>query len=356
MKQNNSRVNTPFQINDYQLKNRKVSELNTATFSNDTGGFFSTQSVDFYSNQTMGAGMVVAKSKKGDVTWGINKQNELIKSNYGKGQIKQLRKMVERVQRFGTKVFAELNAEAGKYLPAFMLVKRTKKPILNRHWEDDMVVLNPSMEKEKVIDEYVKLATMARITGFDGVQVDISTGFNTKYEYVMDGSSSSGNSLSLAIVERFEFAQKIVEAIKIVCGDDFPVVLNIEVDNDFVALTTNQAQSKYKYQNHTSNGQVINGLMKLEEVGYDAINLNFTSPGYDVQPQSNRVVKRNLVLVNKIKNALDIPIILQLDKQYQALANKVLNKGFVDAIGLDNSLLMQDGGDNNSEQANYWIA
>ena len=343
------------------VKNRQVSNLDLGTAVGTVNGIFSTQSMDFYSSKANEKiGMIVTKSQSEDLQFDVKKADSDA-GHYLSGYITRLKKMVDRVHQFGTKVFAELNSESNNFLPSFLPVKRVKNPIINRHWDDDVIVMNSEIEKEKVIDDYVKLATIAKMVGFDGAQVDISTGNATSDKYMMDYHPTNTNATK-ALNERFEFAERVIDAIKVVCGDDFPVILNVNVDDEFLTLAGKQDVAQNILQNSTDNGNFIHGLQKLEEVGYDAFNLNITSTNFSKVSDNTYLLKRNLVLVNKIKDAVDIPVILQLQKEHSNLGAKALNKGIVDAIGLEERVLSEHNNQNRENvnysnvQSGYWAA
>ncbi len=327
---------------------------------------YTTKSEDYYIQKASeGVGLIVAKNEK---TTNYTKSSYASRSSYGNQasvMVTKLRKMVERVHHFGTKVFAEINSDHNCTLPSFLLVRRVSNTTKTKEINGNKVVMNSFNQEEKEIEEYVKLATVAKIAGFDGVQVDISASqsLSNRYKYVMDYTTSAADELVRFVSERFAFAGRIVESIKIVCGDDFPVMLNFKINDDFIALTKKQFSGKSTWQWNSGIDLILNGVSKLELAGFDAFNFDITTSTYKFDESNSYLLKRNLILVNKMKAKVSVPVILETFREQKELAKHVLHKGFVDAIGVEETHNVRKEDSNSSGDegrddylSNYWIA
>ncbi|WP_297092606.1 hypothetical protein [uncultured Draconibacterium sp.] len=177
----------------------------------------------------------------------------------------------------------------------------------------------------------------------------------------MDSSFNKITNLQGEIRERIAFANKVVEAIKIVCGDDFPVMLNIRIDDKFIAATQSARSREKAWSDYNGIERVLEGVSELELAGFDAFNVDLTASSMKFESSNDYLLKRNLVLINKIKQQVSVPVILEAFKEQKELAKKVLHKGFVDAIGVEDSYLLRH--DHPSAQdtvydhySKYWIA
>ena len=362
MKVDDQKLLSPFTINGCEVKNRFVSKVELDEGVTTFKGMFTTHTMEYYERRAEeGIGMIVTGKQSSamyrprpDVTSypSITETTEYVH---------RLKKMVDRVHRFGTKVFADVNTRFENVLPGFMLVKRLKETDVKPN--NKVVQMNPNAAEDKIIDEYVKLATVARIVGFDGIQVDISpldTSTNN-HKFVVESSLSSKRDVKREIHKRISIAEKIVESIKIVCGDDFPVMLNIKINDEFIAYTQSTSTSPNYSTESVELDFVLQSISKLEIAGFDALNVDITASSYQFDNRNNYLLKRNLVLINKIKKQVNIPVILEAFKEQKQLAIHVLTKGFVDAIGVEDSYMLRhdlpltnEGG--SDHLTNYWIA
>ena len=342
MKQDQQKLFSPFKINGCEVKNRCVSKVELDEGVTTFKGMFTTHTMEYYERRAEeGVGMIVTGKQSSEMYTSPQDISDNPSGAETAEYIHRLKKMVNRVHHFGTKVFADINTRFESALPGFLLVRRPKdtkmKPV------NKVVELNRFAEEEKTIDEYVKLATVARIVGFDGIQVDI-TPVGSKlcnHNFIVESELASKRDIKREMHERIAFAEKVVESIKIVCGDDFPVMLNIKIDDEFIAFT----QTTSGIQNYSTEGVglefVLQSMSELETAGFDAFNVDITASSYQLDDRNNYLLKRNLVLINKIKQRVNIPVILEAFKEQKSLAKSVLSKGFVDAIGVEDSYMLR---------------
>ncbi|WP_297092605.1 hypothetical protein [uncultured Draconibacterium sp.] len=174
MKNNEQKLISPFAINGCEVKNRCVSKVRLDEGVTTFSGMFTTHTMEYYERRAEeGVGMIVTGNQSSEM---YAPRQDL--TDYPSGAemteyIQRLKKMVERVHRFGTKVFAGVNTSFSSALPGFLLVRRIDES-KNKVREDKVVTLNSYAEEDQAIDEYVRLATVARIVGFDGIQVDLT--------------------------------------------------------------------------------------------------------------------------------------------------------------------------------------
>lgn len=214
-------------------------------------------------------------------------------------------------------------------------ITATASPSPNR-WSDKV----PSREMTKaeireMIDSFAKSAKLLKDAGVDGVEIHaVHEGYlldQFTLKYVNHRSDEYGGSFE----NRYRFAVEIVQAIKEVCGDEFPVSLRYSV----LSKTKDFRSGALPGEAYDEVGRVMEESERaakyLQDAGYDMLNCdNGTYDAwYWAHPPIYMPENCNLEDVEHIRKFVDIPVVCagRLDPFVAAEAvaqNKIDGAGF----------------------------
>lgn len=229
--------------------------------------------------------------------------------------------MVDRVHRYGAKMFAQLHHGGN-----------TNSPLINAGGvrgvsEIPNVTGIPPVpftteEVEALVQDFITAAVGCKDAGFDGVELHGAHGylvlqflsgyFNTRTDKY--GGDHKG---------RAQFAVEIIQGIKAACGKDFPVTVRMSVDE----------YTPFLPGSVTVEDSVIFAKL-FEEAGADALNLsacNYYSIGTAIEPATMPQGWRagNAIA---IKNAVSIPVISTNNIKDPSVAEQLLADGVCDFV------------------------
>lgn len=268
-----------------------------------------------------------------------------------------LQEFMDEVHSYGSKLFVQLGAGFGRNFPYPKDMKilsfisdldgsiSTADAGLPNRWVPEHLSTQMSVESiQKIVDGFANAAYLCKINGVDGIDVHaVHEGYlldQFATQYTNHRTDEYGGSLE----NRLRFACDIVKAIKVKCGEEFPVILRYSVETktqDFgkgiipadlqsVEIGRSMAESK-------------EAIKILSDAGYDAFNAdNGTYDAwYYAHPPVYMPLNCNLKESIEIKPFTNKPVVcagkMQLDQAAEAI-----EQGKLDFVGIARQFLAED--------------
>ena len=219
-------------------------------------------------------------------------------------------------------------------------ITASASPSPNR-WSDH--VPSRAMTKEEIhefVDAFAKTAKLLQDAGVDGVEIHaVHEGYlldQFTLKYVNHRTDEYGGTLE----NRYRFAAEIVQAIKAVCGKDFPVSLRYSV----VSKTKGFRRGALPGEPYEEAGRDMEESEKavkfLQEAGYDMLNCdNGTYDAwYWAHPPVYMPENCNLEDVEHIRGFCDIPVVCA-GRMDPRVAAKAIEEGKLDGAGFARQFL-----------------
>lgn len=359
MNQNYEALFTPWKIGNVEIKNRIVmtSMGGTSIFGWLEPNHFDKEAAAFLLER--------AKNNVGLILPGIAPIKDTLMGKWlwqGKGKFKKLKEFMEEFHKTGAKMFVQLTAGFGRSLAINdIMVKALKnkflgavmKPILDvdyltasasatpNRW-DDTCISRPLTIKEikEMIDGFAKTAALLKEAGVDGVEIHAVHEGYLLDQFTMKYTNLRTDEYGGSFENRYRFPVEIVEAIKAVCGSDYPVSLRYSV----VSKTKGFGKGALPGEDFVEVGRDMEESEKaakyLQDAGYDMLNCdNGTYDAwYWAHPPMYMDMNCNLSYVSHIKKFVDIPVVCAGRMTMDAAAEAV-SKGEIDAMGVARQFL-----------------
>lgn len=336
----------PIQIGKLEVKNR-ISMAPMGAFGLvDNEGCYSQRAIDYYVERAKGGtGLIITsitkvENKLDKVVSGII---PVVAENPGRFLMTSA-EMTERVHAYGAKIFLQLTMGFGRSgVPGALL---TAPPVsasaIPNYW-DPSVTCNSltTSEVEWIVQQFIESADIAKKAGFDGVEIHAVHEGYLLDQFTLAIFNRRTDKYGGDLRGRLTLPIEIVQGIKGRCGEQFPVGLRYSVKS----CIKDWRQGGLPDENYVEKGrdleEGIEAAKILEAAGYDELNTDLGT--YDAWYWSHPPVyqKEGLYLpyTKKLKEAVNIPVIVAGKLGVPATAEKSLEDGAADMVGLGRPLL-----------------
>jgi 2,4-dienoyl-CoA reductase-like NADH-dependent reductase (Old Yellow Enzyme family) len=329
---------SPEKIGAMTVKNRLV---RSATYEGmaDDNGLVDNRYVALYENLARGGvGMIIAG-------FAFVKENG-IAAEYQTGIhaddcIPMLKKAVEAVDRVDENVnFVLQIAHCGRQVESSIVEKRKFKPLAPSSIADKSTGILPKemtiKDIKDVTQSFVKSAERAKRAGFDGVQLHGAHGYLLS-EFLSPHMNKRTDDYGGSTENRVRIVIEIFEGIKELCGENWPVLIKLQVD-DFV-----------KDEPSLKPPESVEIARRIAEVGFDAIEISggIYESDEKIDPYYVKVRKTDeeayfLPYARKVKKVIDeTPLILVGGIRSFGVAEKIVKDGHADFISMSRPLIME---------------
>ncbi len=345
MKEEYKNLFKPYKIGNVEIKNRfNMAPMGPFGLSDEYGAF-NQKGIEYYVER--------AKGGTGLITTGIcYVENEIEKCAMPSlpcptmstfSFLYSAKKMTERVHAHDSKIFLQLTAGFGRVALPLLLEGEAvaPSPVTNRF---DPRIEHRELtteEVETIVKKFGEAAAVAQMAGFDGVEVHAVHEGYLLDQFTMDIFNQRDDKYGGDLEGKLRFPVEIVKTIKKACGEDYPVSLRYSVKSYIKDIR----QGGLPEEEFEEKGRDIEEGLKvarmLEKAGYDALNADAGS--YDSWYWNHQPMYFEdgmyLDLTKKLKEAVDIPVIVAGRMDDPELASKALSEGKADMIGLGRPLL-----------------
>ncbi|MFS0873617.1 NAD(P)/FAD-dependent oxidoreductase [Paenibacillus xylanilyticus] len=249
---------TPFHIGNMEVKNRIVmSPMGTNSAGPD--GRISLEEIDYYEERAKGgAGMIIlgAQFLTEDLAQGV--LEGIVEKDY---VVPMLTDLVDAVQRYGTRIIAQLSCGTGRNA----LPDRSGKPPVSA--SAIPAIYNPEVlchpltveEIQKIMDQFAYSAARLKRAGFDGIEIHAHAGYLID-QFMSPIWNKREDEYGGSTEKRMRFAVEIVQAIRKAVGPNMPILFRIALDHRFEGGRTVEDS--------------LEMLQILERAGVDAIDID----------------------------------------------------------------------------------
>ncbi len=182
-------------------------------------------------------------------------------------------------------------------------------------------------EIEKMIELYALAAQRVKLAEFDAIEIHAMGGFLIA-QFLSPMLNKRDDSYGGNLKGRMKFLIELIQATKSKVGSNFPILVRYAV-NEFHPEGRGVAES-------------IEIAKTLESIGVHAVSLNSGMHGETseyVSPPFNMPRGHDLPLFKKVKEVVGTPVMVAGGLGLPELAEKALNEGYADFIGIGRGLL-----------------
>ncbi len=258
--------------------------------------------------------------------------------------IVQTKKLTDSVHRYGARLFFQIQLGSGRTgFPAASpgTTPVAPSPVPNR-WDPDLTCRELTRDEiERLIDEVVKGALLAKQAGCDGIDINGIKGGYLGDQFAIDAFNKRTDEYGGSLENKTRILRTIVSRIKESCGEDFAVTTRLGTKSHMRDLGLGHLPGT----EYTEYGRDLADSLKighlLEEAGFDAI--LFGTGTYDslywlypplYMPEGSYIEEASL-----LKKELTIPVICPGKLSDPDLAREAVSDGLIDAVALGRGLV-----------------
>jgi len=312
----------PIKAGKLELKNRLVMPPMATSAANEDGSV-SNGILDYYDEKSKGGcfGLIIIEHSYIALQ---GKASEKQISVADDTMIPGLRELSATIHKNGSKAVMQLNYSGSMGNPAITGL-RTLGP---------STVVNPrssvgAMPREmnhndirRITKEFVDAANRVKEAGFDGVEIHSAHGYllNQFYSPVTNKRTDEyGGNLK----NRIRFHMEVIMAIQEALGEDYPILLRLGASDH--------------REDGTNVNHSIEAAIEFKKAGVDIIDISGGLSGFILPDNTEQGYFRDLS--SKIKKHVDIPVILTGGITDPAAADRLLQEGSADLIGVGRAVL-----------------
>ena len=319
-------------IGNLRLKNRVIMSPMNVGGNNESDGCLSQRGIDYFVERAKGGtGMIVTGAVR--VTREFERDNTVIPvwMLFADHMVhgKWISQLVERCHDYGTKVCIQLTCGGGRIAGGYaqehgLAIGPSPNPCLNPPHNYTRPLTRE--EIKKFVDAFYQAARLIKNAGADAIQIHGHQG------YLIDQFTTSlwnhrtdeyGGSLE----NMLRFPKELIEAIKRGAGDSFPVIY------------------RYGLTHYLEGGRTIDEGVEmaklLESYGVDALDIDSGcyENNYYPHPPSTIPCGSFSYLAEKVKKAVNIPVISSTRIGYPEIAERIIDDGQADFVSLGRPLI-----------------
>lgn len=350
---------TPWKVRDVEIKNRIVlcPMGGTSLFGWMKPNHFDKVAADFF--------MERAKNNVGLIIPGIAPLKDTVGGRWlyqNKTMFKKLKVYMDELHKTGAKLFIQLTAGFGRSFAitdSLMLLLNNKvlgaiaKPIMDAQylcaspselpsrWAENFTCRALTVKEIKqMINAFAKTAQLCKEAGVDGVEVHAVHEGYLLDQFTLPYTNRRTDEYGGSFENRYRFPVEVVQAIKAVCGDNYPVSLRYSV----VSKTKDFCIGAVPGEDFNEIGRDMAESEKaakyLQDAGYDM--LNSDNGTYDAwywaHPPQYMPKNCNLDDVAHIKKFVDIPVVCA-GRMEPEIGAEAVKSGKIDGVGFARQFL-----------------
>lgn len=338
---------TPIKIGKCEIPNRFFMAPMGAVGMADANGAYTDKAIEYYAQRAKGGtGLIITGvTKVEDVIEAFGAPGIGVISKNPAAFLQSAKVMCERVQSYNSKIFLQLGFGFGRAMVPAALAggagKIAPSEVTNR-WNPSITHRALTTEEvEGLIASTVKAAAMAKMCGFDGVEIHAVHEGYLLDQFTLELFNHRTDQYGGSFENRYRAAAEIVQGIKKVCGDDFPVSLRYTVKSFIKDVRQGGLPGESFEEKGRDLEEGLKAAKYLEEAGYDALDIDCGTydSWYWNHPPMYFEDGMYLEYAEAVKKVVNIPVMVagRMDNPDLAIDAIENNKG--DMIGLGRPLL-----------------
>lgn len=307
-------------IGKLELRNRIVMPAMGTAFASSTGEA-SDEIIRYYADRAKGGcGLIISEICRIDEETGVGETNQLCVTD--SKFIPRLVRLAEAVHAHDTKIFLQLhhpgNEGMGRLLHGKQIV--APSPVMCKVIGEMPRELTTA-EVEDLTKKFVKGAVIAKAAGIDGVEVHAAHGYLVN-QFLSPHTNKRTDKYGGDFFNRMRFLTEIILGIRFACGADFPISVRID-GNEFI-------------EDGLDENDCIRIARYVESLGVACLNVScgtYESGATIIEPSCFAEGWKKHLAKN-IKANVKIPVIAVNTIKHPAFAEKLLEEGVSDFVGV----------------------
>ncbi|MGF1700433.1 FAD-dependent oxidoreductase [Photobacterium makurazakiensis] len=346
MKETHRVLFEPMKIGSLVLKNRYSMAPMGTLGCVDNDGAYNQRGVEYY--------VARAKGGVGLIITGVQMvENELEQfpmpslpcpTNHPTAYLRSAKEMTERVHAYGTKIFAQLTAGWGRScIPGFSPEDKLVAPsqAANRF---DPSLNHRELTTDEVkyfIGKFIESAVIAQKAGYDGVEIHAVHEGYLLDQFTMEFFNQRTDQYGGSFENRYRFAVEIVQGIKALCGDDFPVSLRYSVKGNMKGFGQGILPGEQAEEVGRDMEEGLIAAKYLQDAGFDALNVDAGTydSWYWNHPPNYFEPGMYKPYCKAVSEVVDIPVLMAGRMEDPELASHAVSAGIADGISMGRPLL-----------------
>ena len=352
---------TPWKVGNVEIKNRIVlcPMGGTSLFGwmEFTGCKFDKEAAKFFLER--------AQNNVGLIIPGIAPLRDTIFGGWlykNKKMFKDLKEFMDEIHKTGAKLFVQLTAGMGRSwaitdhiapLHKNKVLRTVMKPILDTsyqlaspselpaRWDPDITCPEMTIDQiQEIIYAFAETARLCKEAGVDGVEVHAVHEGYLLDQFTLKYTNKRTDKYGGSFENRYRFPVEVVQAIKAVCGKEFPVSLRYSVESKVKDFRVGAVPGEQYTEIGRDMAESEKAAKYLQDAGYDMLNAdNGTYDSwYWAHPPMYMPQNCNLDDVAHIKKFVDIPVVCAGRMEPEVGAQAVA-EGRIDGVGVARQFL-----------------
>lgn len=342
-----SELFTPIKIGKCEIRNRYFMAAMGAVGMADEHGAYTEKAIEYYGQRAKGGtGLIITGVTKVDHTIeAFGTPGIGLLSKNPASFVQSATRMCEKVHAYGSKIFLQLGFGFGRAMvPAAVAMGAgnvAPSEVENR-WNPSLLHREMTTEEVKgMIKKMIEGAVIAKMAGFDGVEIHAVHEGYLLDQFTLELFNHRKDEYGGSFENRYRAAVEIVQGIKHVCGQDFPVSLRYTVKSFIKDVRQGAVPNEAFVEKGRDIEEGIKAAKYLEQAGYDALNVDCGTydSWYWNHPPMYFDEGMYLPYAKMIKDAVNIPVMVAGRMDDPDVALEALQNGSADMIGLARPLL-----------------
>lgn len=252
--------------------------------------------------------------------------------------------LTERVHAYGSKIFIQVTAGLGHNAHPIMLDCHPVAPsAIPNYWEPSVTCRELTTEEvERLVERFIEAAEIAIAAGFDGMEIHAMHEGYLLDQFTMSFFNRRTDKYGGDLEGRLTFPIEILKVIKTKVDKNFPVILRFSVKSYIKGWNQGGLPGEEFEEKGRDLKEGLIAAKMLEEAGYDGFNADAGSyeAWYWAHPPNYMKHGCYIDLIEKLKEVVNVPILMAGRMDLPDLAAQVLNEGkTADVIVLGRGLL-----------------
>lgn len=251
--------------------------------------------------------------------------------------------MTERVHAYGARIFLQMTFGFGRVVHPHTATKTPVSPSpVPNFWDESIECRELATEEvEYLIESFAQAALVARESGFDGVEVHAVHEGYLLDQFTLSVFNRRTDKYGGSFENRMRAPIELLQRTKEVAGKDFPVMLRYGVKSYMKGLRQGLLPDEKGVEVGRDTDEGLRVAEVLEKAGYDAFNADggVYDSWYWAHPPMYLAEGCYLHLTERLKKAVNVPVIAAGKLGNPELAESALREGRADGISLGRPLL-----------------
>lgn len=338
---------TPVKIGRCEIPNRFFMAPMGAIGMTDANGAYTDKAIEYYAQRAKGGtGLIITGvTKVEDIVEPMGTPSAGLISKNPPAFMQTAKVMCERVHAYNSKIFLQLGFGFGRAMVPAAIVGGSGKIApseTENRWDPSIIHRELTTEEvEQIIASMVRAAAMAKMLGFDGVEIHAVHEGYLLDQFSLELFNQRTDKYGGSFENRYRAAVEIVKGIKHACGQDYPVSLRYTVKSFIKGVRQGALPGEEFTELGRDLEEGIKAAKYLEEAGYDALNIDCGTydSWYWNHPPMYFEDGMYVEYAKLVKEAVNIPIMVAGRMDDPDLALRALEDKSCDMIGLGRPLL-----------------